>query len=51
MPREIRSLDKDREERAFENQLCNKAKGFFTSGMATNKEDETQNIDKEALAV
>ena len=51
MPREMRSIDKDREERALENQLCNNAKGFFASGRARSDEDETQPVNREALAV
>lgn len=38
MPREIRSIDKDKEEKAFESQLCNNAKSFFNSGKSADEE-------------
>jgi len=49
LPREIRSLDKDREEKAFENKLFAGAKDFFSSGKVAD--EEMKPVDKEALAV
>lgn len=54
MPREIRTLNKDQEERSLDRQLVNTAKGFFTSGRkpaADGEEDKDAGIDKAALAV
>lgn len=52
MPRVMASMDKDREERALENQLINTAKGFFKSGAAGKDDEEGKDhIDKTALAV
>ena len=49
MPREMQSMDKDREEKALENQLINTAKGFLNSEKGEN--EEAKNVGKAALAV
>ena len=49
LPREIRNLDKDREEKALENQLVSTAKGFFAS--KSGEGEEGKGVDREALAV
>ena len=51
LPREIRSIDKDREEKAFENQLVNNAKSFFNSGKNGEEQEGGDKIDRAAQAV
>ena len=53
MPREIRTLDKDREDKSLDSRLCNTAKGFFNSGKSAEGEESKDGagVDKAALAV
>ena len=52
MPRQIRTLDKDREDKSLDSRLVNTAKGFFNSGKAAEGEEgKDTGVDKAALAV
>ena len=50
MPREIRTIDKDQEDRSLDKRLVNTAIGFFDSGKKDGDEEMVE-VDRAALAV